>query len=160
MNQNPYAADLGDLDPITALGETPLQIRALVESWSEGDFERSYAPGKWSARQILAHLAQTELALSARVRLALSTPDYHAQSFDQDQWMPLDARVDARTALDAYTALRRMNLMMWRGLSEAQRTRSFIHPEYGSLDVEWVAAQMAGHDIHHLKHFQQIAATV
>jgi uncharacterized damage-inducible protein DinB len=160
MNQNPYAADLGDLDPFKALGETPLQIRALVEHWSDADFEASYAPGKWSARQILAHLAQTELALSTRVRFALTTPGYQAQPFDQDQWMPLDERMDARTALEAYTALRRMNLSMWHGLSNAQRSRSFTHPEYGQLDVVWVAAQMAGHDIHHLKHFQQIAATV
>ena len=160
MNQNPYAADLGDLDPFTALGETPFQIQALVEGWSDEDFERSYAPGKWSARKLLVHLAQTELGLSTRVRYALGSENYQAQSFDQDQWMPLDERMDARTALEAYTTLRRMNLSMWHGLSETQRSRSFTHPEYGQLDVGWVAAQMAGHDIHHLKHFQQIATTV
>ena len=159
MHHNPYAADLGELDPLEALGDTPFAIRALVDSWSEADFERTYAPGKWSARQILAHLAQTELALSTRVRFALTAPDYHAQSFDQDQWMPLDEHVDARTALDTYTTLRRMNLAMWRGLTEARRNRSFVHPDFGELSVIWVAAQMAGHDIHHLKHFQQIAAT-
>ena len=160
MQGNPYAADLGDLDPLKALGETPFQIQALVDGWSDEGFERSYAPGKWSARKILVHLAQTELGLSTRVRYALSAPNYEAQSFDQDQWMPLDERMDARTALEAYTALRRMNLSMWHGLSEAQRSRSFTHPEYGRLDVGWVAAQMAGHDIHHLKHLQQIATTV
>jgi len=50
-----------------------------------------------------------------------------------------------------------MNLAMWRGLSEGQRNRSFTHPEYGELNVRWVVAQMAGHDIHHLRHFEQIA---
>ena len=49
------------------------------------DFERSYAPGKWSARQILTHLAQSEIALSYRVRMALTTPGYAAQAFDQDR---------------------------------------------------------------------------
>lgn len=141
-----------------ALAETPEQIRALVENWTDAQFERTYAPGKWPARKILAHLAQTELALTTRARFALTIDNYQAQSFDQDQWMPLDEHVDARTALDTYTTLRRMNLAMWRGLTDAQMKRPFFHPDFGTLDVAWIAAQMAGHDIHHLTHLEQIAA--
>ena len=70
--------------------------------------------------------------------------------------MALDDGIDARTALNAYLALRQMNLAMWRSLSPAQRERTFVHPEYGELNVGWVAAQMAGHDIHHLRHFEAI----
>lgn len=157
MNANPYAADLGDREPLKALSETPWQLQKLVDRWADTDFERSYAPGKWSARTILVHLAQTELGLGARVRFALSQENYAAQSFNQDEWIPLDNRMDARTALNAYLALRQMNLSMWRGLSEAQRMRTFTHPEYGLLNVWWVAAQMAGHDIHHLRQFETIA---
>lgn len=156
MHPNPYAEDLGDRDPLTALAETPRQIRAIVENWTEEMFERSYAPGKWSARKLLAHLAQTEFALGTRARFALATPNYDAQSFDQDQWMPLDEHVDARTALDVYTSMRRMNIAMWRRLTEEQKNRTFTHPEFGQLNVAWILAQMAGHDIHHLKQFQQI----
>jgi hypothetical protein len=157
MHLNPYAADLGDLDPTNALGETPQQIRELVGGWSDQQFERTYAPGKWSARKILIHLAQTELALGARARHALGHTGYAAQAFSQDDWMPLDERADARTALDAYTALRRMTMFMWRGLSREQLDRRFTHPEYGELNVGWIAAQMAGHDIHHLRQFELIA---
>ena len=157
MNQNPYAADLGDRDVLTALGETPQQISRIVERWTVTDFDRSYAAGKWSARRLLVHLAQTELALGTRVRFALAQDGYQAQSFNQDDWVPLDDHMDARTALNAYLALRQMNLAMWRNLREDQRNRSFEHPEYGSLDVQWVAAQMAGHDIHHLRQIEKIA---
>jgi hypothetical protein len=157
MHANPYAEDLGGREPLSALSETPQQIRAIVDGWSGEMFERSYAPGKWSARKLLAHLAQTEIALSTRARFALATPDYRAQSFDQDDWMPLDEHVDAKTALDAYTSLRRMNMVMWRRLTDAQKDRLFFHPDFGEVSVIWIAAQMAGHDIHHLKQFQQIA---
>lgn len=151
---NPYRDDLGDRDPLAALGETPERIRRLLASWSDAQFERSYAPGKWSARRILIHLAQTELALPTRARFALTQPDYHAQAFNQDDWLPLDDGADARTALDAYMALRRMNLAMWRKLTPEQLDRRFFHPEYGELTVAWIMAQMAGHDIHHLKQFE------
>jgi len=157
MHRNPYAEPLAGRDPITALGETPQQIRAIVERWSPEQFERSYAPGKWSARKILIHLAQTELALPTRARYALGAPGYQAQSFEQDDWMNADNSADARTALDAYTATRAFNMAMWRSLSPEQRQRTFTHPDFGELNVEWVAAQMAGHDLHHLRQFEQIA---
>ena len=156
MHANPYGDDLGSRDPIEALGDTPGRIRIIVERWGDEHFERSYDAGKWSVRQILVHLAQTELALTTRARFALSMPGYSAQSFSQDDWMPLDDSAEARTALDAYLALRKFNLEMWRRLSPEQRARTFQHPEYGELSVDWIMAQMAGHDIHHLKQIERV----
>jgi hypothetical protein len=153
---NPYGAPLGDREPLEALGETAGKIRALVDGWTDAEFERSYAAGKWSARLILIHLAQTELALTARARYALSEDGHEAQSFSQDDWMPLDSGMAARTAVNAYTALREMNLGMWRALTPTQRERTFRHPEFGTLNVWWIAAQMAGHDLHHYKQLASI----
>jgi hypothetical protein len=154
--KNPYAADLGSTDPLKALAETPRKIRTLLDTWSPKQWERTYAPGKWSARRILIHLAQTELALTTRVRFAASQDGYVAQPFDQDAWLALDDRADGRTALEAYLALRRLNLAMFKGMSPAQTRRVFTHPEYGKLTPAWVAAQLAGHDIHHLKQLKEI----
>jgi hypothetical protein len=153
---NPYAEDLGNRDALDALRETPARIRAAVEHWTDAQFERSYAPGKWSIREVLIHLAQTELALTTRARFALTQPGYTAQAFSQDDWMPIDAQCDARTALDAYTTLRRFNVAMFRSLTPALRSRTFTHPEYGLLTVDWIANQMAGHDIHHLKQIETL----
>jgi uncharacterized damage-inducible protein DinB len=150
---NPYGADLGARPALEALAETAGKIRDHVATWSDADFERSYAAGKWSFRKVLVHLAQTELALTARARFALTMPGYTAQSFSQDDWMAQDDRAGARTALDAYTALRAFNLAMWRHLSEEQLDSPFQHPEYGELTVRWIMLQMAGHDIHHYKQF-------
>jgi hypothetical protein len=155
---NPYAADLGDRDALDVLGETPGRIRSAVERWSDAQFERSYAPGKWSIRKVLIHLAQTELALGTRARFALSQPGYTAQPFSQDDWLPLDDGVDARTALDVYTTLRRLNVAMFRNAAPESRDRAFTHPEYGALTVGWIARQMAGHDIHHLKQIETVDA--
>ena len=153
---NPYGADLGTRDALDALGDTPGRIRAVVDGWSKDQFEQSYAPGKWSVRQLLIHLAQTEIALGTRARFALSQPAYVAQAFSQDDWLPIDSSVDARTALDVYTTLRRLNLAMFNNLTPEQRSRPFAHPEYGSLTVGWIQSQMAGHDLHHLKQIETV----
>ena len=154
--KNPYAEDLGSLDPLKALAETPRKIQAIVGKWPAKRWQRSYAPGKWSARLILVHLAQTELALTTRVRFGASQDGYVAQSFDQDQWLPLDEGADGATALAAYVALRKLNVLMFKRMTPKQRARVFTHPEFGPLTSDWVAAQLAGHDIHHLKQLRQI----
>jgi hypothetical protein len=151
ITPNPYGAALGERDPLEALADTPGRIRELVQCWPDDKWERSYAPGKWTARQIMIHLAQTELALTTRARLALSQSGYTAQAFSQDDWINLDADATAAQAIDVYLSLRTLNLAMWRRLTKAQRVRPFAHPEYGTLNVWWIAAQLAGHDIHHLK---------
>ena len=156
MTKNPYAGDLGSTDPLTALADTPKKIQRLTGKWTKRQWERSYAPGKWSARRVLIHLAQAELALTTRVRYAASQNGYTAQAFDQDAWLALDDHADGPTALDAYLALRRLNLALFRGLTPAQRQQTFTHPEYGLLTSQWVAEQLAGHDIHHLKQLQLI----
>jgi hypothetical protein len=157
MQKNPYAADLADRDALTALAETPQQIAALAAKWTAAQWNQPYAPGKWTARQVLVHLFQTELALTTRVRFAASRDGYVAQPFSQDDWMPLDDKADGATALDAYLALRRMTVAMFRHMTTAQRTRMFKHPEYGDLTPDWVAAQLAGHDLHHLAQLGRIA---
>ena len=157
MHKNPYAADLGERDPLSALADTPQRIAALASTWTPAQWNQPYAPGKWTARQVLVHLAQTELALTTRVRFAASQKGYVAQPFDQDEWMRLDEKTDGQTALDAYVALRRFNVAMFKNMSAAHRARPFTHPEYGELTPEWVAAQLAGHDIHHLEQLKTIS---
>src|SRR6476469_1518118 len=87
----PYTADLDNREAIAAMRDSTARVRAVVGDWRPDQFERSYAPGKWTARQSLTHLAQSEIALGYRARMALTTPGYASQSFDQDKWMAREA---------------------------------------------------------------------
>jgi uncharacterized damage-inducible protein DinB len=154
--QTPYTTDLAGRDPIEAIGDTVARIEAMTATWTPAEFERKCAPGKWSARQILTHLAHTEIAFGTRVRMALTTPDYAAQSFDQDLWMQRESELNGGAAADAYLSTSRMNLAFFEGLSESDLSTPFSHPEYGSLTVSWILHQTAGHQIHHLKQLEEI----
>jgi DinB family protein len=158
--QTPYSQDLGDREPIAAIRDSLARIHTHATAWTPQQFERSYAPGKWSARQILTHLAQTELAFGTRARMALSAPqrDYVAQPFNQDHWMAREAGLGGREALAALTALGAMNLALYASLSPDDRAATFSHPEYGALSVDWLIHQSAGHLIHHLKQLDTIAS--
>jgi hypothetical protein len=152
----PYSRDLGEREPLEAIRSSIDAIAQLIVEWAPFRFERSYAAGKWTARQVLIHLAQTELALGTRARMAVVTPGYVAQSFDQDAWIALDDRLTGRAAADAFLAAAQMNLAFFEGLSPAERAVALKHPEYGELTVDWMIHQMAGHQIHHLLQLQQI----
>ena len=156
--RTPYSDDLGDREPIGAIRDGLARLRALA-GWSAQQFDRSYAPGKWSARQILIHLAHSELAFGNRARMALAAPqhDYLAQPFDQDMWMARESRLAGPDALDALLALCSMNAALYGSLSPADRAIAFSHPEYGALTVDWLIHQSAGHLVHHLKQLDTIA---
>ena len=157
----PYTADLADREPIAAMRDTVARMRAAVGAWRSDEFERTYAPGKWTARQVLTHLAQSEIALGYRARMALTTPGYAAQPFDQDRWMAIEADgadgLSGAEALDAFLGTAAMNIALFGSLSDADRASTLSHPEYGSLTVDWIVHQMAGHQIHHLKQLEAIA---
>jgi len=154
--QTPYSQDLGDREPLGAMREAAERMRTLVAAWSPAEFERSYAPGKWSARQIFIHLAQTELAFGNRARMAIATPNYTAQPFDQDKWMAKESSTGGREAFEALVAANAFNRAFFKSLSPADRAAPFSHPEYGALTVDWLVHQMAGHLFHHLVQLEQI----
>jgi hypothetical protein len=153
----PYTEDLAGRDPLVAMNESASRIRALTAGWSAAGFERAYAPGKWTARQLLIHLAQSEIALGNRARMALTTPNYTAQAFDQDVWMAKESAIGGRDAADALLGISAMNRALFAGLSASDRQTPFSHPEYGALTVDWLIHQMAGHLVHHLKQLEAIA---
>jgi uncharacterized damage-inducible protein DinB len=154
----PYSAALASRDPLEAIRDTIARVHALANNWSADRFERSYAAGKWSARQILIHLAQCELMFGTRTRLALATPNYAAQNMDQDAWMVHDARLTGPDALEAFVAVGRMNAALFDSLSPADRSVELSHPDYGTLTVDWIIHHTAGHQIHHLRQLEAIAA--
>jgi DinB superfamily len=154
-----YSRYLGDLEPVGAIRQNVDRVRAITVGWTAERFERSSAPGKWTARQILTHLAHTEIALGCRARMALSTPSYAAQSFDQDAWIARETRVSGPEAAEAFTALARLNATLFEGLSPGERQIPMSHPEYGTITVDWIVHLLAGHQIHHLQQLETLAAT-
>jgi len=154
---NPYAADLGDMDVMRALADTPERLRSLAERMPPAQFARSYAPGKWTAAQLFVHLAQVEVAFSVRVRMALTSGAYVVQPFEQDDWLVREPAIPGLEAFRGYYGLRQFNLPLFRSLTPADLRRTLTHPEQGPMILAWVLETLAGHERHHLMHLEIIA---
>jgi hypothetical protein len=90
------------------------------------------------------------MVFSTRLRFALAEDAYAMQPFDQDNWMTVEPRVSALDALDAYTAMRRLNLSLCRSLDATRLAKPVTHPDFGVVSVEWIMTFFAGHERNHL----------
>ncbi len=153
----PYSELVGDRDPLAILAETPGRIEQIVQGWDSARWGVPYAPGRWNAAQLILHLAHDEIGWGNRVRLALTQDAYVAQPYDGGAWVGVESASPPDVGLAAFTALRRLNLALYRRLTREQRDRPIRHPEYGEISVGWIIRVLAGHDLHHLRHLTTIA---
>lgn len=100
MEEHPYARYLEGQDPVAVMAETPGRLRKLLAHLPAEQIDAKPAPGKWSLREIMAHLADCEIAWSYRLRQVLSQPGLPLQSFDQDSWAERYAAYDFVSAQD------------------------------------------------------------
>jgi uncharacterized damage-inducible protein DinB len=158
MATNPYATFLGDRKPEQVIAVTAERLRSLVDGLSVEETERSPAPGKWNARQILCHLADCEIVFAFRLRQALAEEDHVIQPFDQDRWADAYTCFDAASALAVFSTVRSWNVGLITALPAEARNKKLSHPERGEMTLQVVVETMAGHDLNHLAQVEAIAA--
>jgi hypothetical protein len=151
---------LGDQDP--------LEIAAKQLSWLErrtagldgATLRRAEAPGKWSAIEVIQHLADTEVVLAWRTRQILTVDQPLIQGYDQDAWarmlgyatMPLDV------TLAQLRGIRAANLRLWRSLTPAELAREGLHSERGPESLDLLIRMMGAHDLVHRRQIDRVLA--
>ncbi len=156
--QRDVKGTVGYLDQVRKQGAmrvqatTPARLRRAMAGLSRQDLARRPAPGKWSIKEIICHLADVEVVNGWRYRMILAQSGSPLTAFDQDRWANETAylRQDPALALEAFTALRRRHLALIRATPRSTWTRFGLHEERGRITfgdlVEWEAA----HDLNHL----------
>ncbi len=155
---NPYAAHVGERAPLEVISDTPRVLAQLVETLGPRRLETNPAPGKWSAREILCHLADCEVVFGYRLRQTLAENHHVIQPFDQDLWAKNYSSVDARLALATLSTVRAWNLALIRSVPPADLSKAVTHPERGAMTFQTIVETMAGHDRNHIKQIEAIAA--
>ena len=139
---------LGEQEPILILEATPVKLEALLLQLGD-DVDRPYAPGKWDARHIFAHLADNELAAGFRLRQMVAHVG-EVQPYNQDVWATRYARTDPALALGTFQALRAWNLALYATFDLDDWLREVHHPERGPVSVDLAVRLLAAHDLNHL----------
>ncbi len=145
-------------DPMKVLALTPKRLRKLVKGLKKKQLRYQPAAGKWSIAQIINHLADSELVLAWRYRMALAQSGSALQAQDQDKWASaLDyENADVGEQFNLFRTVRRRHLAILKSLSDEQWQRFGMHEERGKETVERIAQLYAGHDINHLNQIEAI----
>ena len=154
---NPYASHIGNHSPLDVISDTPRRLAQLVDAIGPARLEVSPAPGKWSVRDIVSHLADTEIAFSFRFKQTLVEDHHMIQPFDQDLWAKSYPSCDVRLALATLSALRAWNLVLIQSVKPADLSKPVTHPERGTMTFQTIVETMAGHDRNHIKQIEAIA---
>ena len=157
MIANPYAVHIGTRQPIDVIETTALELHRLAGRIGAARMTTPRAPGKWSARDILCHLADCEIVFAFRLRQGLAEDHHVIQPFDQEKWAAPYRSLDAPAALATFEQVRSWNLALLASVTPSQRSKPVMHPERGEMTFETIIETMAGHDLNHVKQLEEIA---
>jgi hypothetical protein len=154
---NPYEKYLDGRPIQDILAATPATLAGFLETMGPAKATTPPAPGKWSAGEIICHLADCELVFAFRLRQTLAEDDYVVQPFDQEKWAAQYPGISANQALDVFIAMRGWNLQLLRTALPHSAGRPVTHPERGAMTFQTIVETMAGHDLNHIGQLQRIA---
>jgi hypothetical protein len=122
----------------------------------EEDF--TTAPGKWSIRQIIAHLADAEMVGAHRMRQVVAEENPTLVAFDQDAWTRnLDySKRKPKQSLETFRRLRAENYELLKDLPESTFARTGNHTERGPLSLRGLLEGFAEHAESHARQLQGI----
>ncbi|HLJ28885.1 MAG TPA: DinB family protein [Candidatus Angelobacter sp.] len=145
-------------DPLRVQRGTPKKLAGLIRGLTRKQLARRPAPGKWSIAEILAHLADTEIVGSWRLRHIAGNSGAPIQAFDQNVWSEAFdyAHCDPKESLEVFRALRARNLAMLKALPKNLWENYGVHQERGKESVANIVRLYAGHDLNHLEQIERI----
>lgn len=146
-------------DPLKVQKSTSKKMEKAIKPLSKKQLSRRPAPGKWSIAEILAHLADTEVVASWRMRLILGSNGTPIQGFDQDVWAKTFRYQDQdpKHSLKIFRVLRENNLSLLKSVPRKLWENHGMHSERGKETVAHIVRLFAGHDLNHLRQVEKIA---
>ena len=130
-------------------------IEALAGA-SDAELDARPAPGKWTAREIVHHLADSEMTSAIRLRLLVAAPRPAIAGYDQDEFarrLFYDRPIQA--SLEALQAARKTTAEILERLTDADWSREGTHTEIGRYTTEtWLEIYAE----HAHQHARQITA--
>jgi hypothetical protein len=144
--------------PLAVQAATPARLARLIQGVPAAKLRKRPSPDKWSVKEILAHMADTEMVGGFRMRLILGSPGTPIAGFDQDAWVTSGhyEKRDPRKSIEQFRVLRAANLALLKSLTPQQWKHYGMHSERGEETIEHIVKLFAGHDLNHLKQIERI----
>ncbi|HYH86553.1 MAG TPA: DinB family protein [Pyrinomonadaceae bacterium] len=138
------------------------EVANSLEGFPEEHLTARPLPGKWSAREIVQHLADSEMNSAIRLRKLLTEDDPQIQGYDQEDYA---ARLhynerDMAPALDALRGARATTGQLLDAMSEDDWARAGTHSESGRYTAENWLTIYAAHAHNHAAQIRRLREAI
>jgi uncharacterized damage-inducible protein DinB len=151
-----YIGLVKDSDVIPALENTKQEILNFIKSLPEEKADYAYAPGKWSIKQVLNHIIDTERIFGYRA-LRFARGDAQAvPAFDENLYAQNASLQNSSLALlcEEFETVRKANQLLFQQLNDAELALKG-QTAAGEVSVLSIGFMLCGHGLHHLKVIQE-----
>jgi len=151
-----YISLVPDNDILITLETQWPQTTTILSARKEAEGDFRYAPGKWSLKEALGHVIDSERVFSYRALRIARNDKTPIEGFEQDDYVKFGPfRQSSLAALiEEFSLVRKATLSLFRGLDEAAWTRRGVANK-NEVSVRAIAYIIAGHELHHRRIFQE-----
>lgn len=143
---------------IDQYSDQPGDLIAAIEGLRESELDKRLEKGKWSIRQQVIHLADSEMNVIQRMKRVIAEEAPLLPAYDQDKWAARlsyeKSQVDDSIAL--FFTLRATMLPVLRGLKDSDFDRIGIHTERGKVNLLDLLEDAVEHSQHHIEMIEKI----
>lgn len=131
------------------------RLRDTVDNLSEEELSKTYREGSFTVRQLVHHVADSQLNMYQRLKLALTEDAPTVPGFDQEKWLELaDNSLPVEPSIRMLEGMNKRIVTLGHSLTEDQLQRYFIHEDTGEITVATKVAKLSWHEEHHFAHIK------
>ncbi|GEK34548.1 YfiT family bacillithiol transferase [Kurthia sibirica] len=135
------------------------RLRLVVDGLSDEQLAKTYRDGSWTVRQLVHHIADSQLNMYQRLKLALTEDQPVVPAFLEEVWaIQPDTKLPVESSVKMLEGINERIVALGKSLTAEQLKRSFIHQVNGEIAVSTKLAKLAWHEEHHLAHIENALA--
>jgi hypothetical protein len=143
---------------LTEIEELPEIFGKIARSLTPAQLDTPYRPEGWTARQVIHHVADSHMNAYVRTKLALTEDTPVIKPYKEDRWALLnDYTEPIGDTLELISWLHRKWMIVLRGITEAELSRAYFHPEsQKEVTLAKFIQLYAWHGKHHTAHLRLV----
>jgi hypothetical protein len=146
-----YVTLVSGANIVNVLQDQLASTRAVLDAISEEKSNHRYAAGKWSIKELVGHVSDSERVFAYRALRFARNDATELSGFDQDIFAANTnfGNIPMRNIVQEYDAVRRSTLFLLKHLPEGAWMRRGIANKT-EVTVRAIAFSIAGHELHHM----------
>ncbi len=131
------------------------RLRKTVDALNEEELYKTYRDGSWNVRQLVHHIADSQLNMYQRLKLALTDDNPTVPNFIQDEWaVQPDTELPVESSIHMLEGMNERIVALGNSLTEEQLERTLTHEVNGEITIATKVAKLSWHEEHHLAHIK------